>query len=62
VGFRLTGRRCIKRQCNGKLRDNILDWEDPLPQSKLEMSEIITSESVGSATLVQDYMAMHRTW
>lgn len=30
VGFKRTGRRC---DCGGALRDQCLDWENPLPEA-----------------------------
>jgi len=31
VSFQKTGRKCTVENCNGDLRDTILDWEDELP-------------------------------
>eukprot|EP01026_Neomeris_dumetosa_P013978 TRINITY_DN14989_c0_g1_i5.p1 TRINITY_DN14989_c0_g1~~TRINITY_DN14989_c0_g1_i5.p1 ORF type:complete len:461 (+),score=68.86 TRINITY_DN14989_c0_g1_i5:89-1471(+) len=34
VGFKLTGRSCEQKGCTGRLRDNILDWDDALPEEE----------------------------
>ncbi|KAL3132439.1 hypothetical protein ABBQ32_008995 [Trebouxia sp. C0010 RCD-2024] len=39
VGFKFTGRRCIADGCNGRLKDQVLDWEDALPVDELTASE-----------------------
>lgn len=39
VGLRPTGRRCTQAGCSGRLRDNILDWEQALPEDELAASE-----------------------
>lgn len=46
VGFRPTGRRCSADGCSGRLKDNILDWEDVLPEDKLELSEAMAENAV----------------
>jgi len=37
IGLKGTGRTCD--ECNGTLRDFLLDWDDPLPDDDLEKSE-----------------------
>ena len=37
VGFKLTGRRCVR--CGGRLRDQVLDWDDALPEKELKQAE-----------------------
>jgi len=37
VGFKLTGRRC--KACGGALRDQVLDWDDALPEIELRRAE-----------------------
>ena len=37
VGFKLTGRRCVR--CGGRLRDQVLDWDDALPDKELKQAE-----------------------
>ena len=38
VGFKLTGRAC--EDCvDGRLRDKVLDWDDPLPKKELSLAE-----------------------
>lgn len=39
VSFQRTGRKCTERNCNGDLRDTILDWEDELPEEDWELSQ-----------------------
>lgn len=39
MGFNYTGRICDKKRCLGKLRDFLLDWNDPLPEKELSVSE-----------------------
>ncbi|KAK3238357.1 ditrans,polycis-polyprenyl diphosphate synthase, partial [Cymbomonas tetramitiformis] len=39
VGFKRTKRRCSKRDCEGHLRDQVLDWEDALPKQELQSAE-----------------------
>lgn len=34
VGRRTTGRSCEQEGCRGRLRDTVLDWEQPLPESE----------------------------
>eukprot|EP01135_Chromosphaera_perkinsii_P002440 Nk52_evm46s223 gene=Nk52_evmTU46s223 len=38
-----TGRYC--RTCKGALRDTILDWDDPLPDKELDLSETFASKA-----------------
>ena len=37
VGLKETGLICNK--CGGRLRDNVLDWDDALPEDELNRSE-----------------------
>jgi len=39
VGFRYTGRKCVRKDCGGKLRDQVLDWDDALPEPELCRAE-----------------------
>ena len=39
VGFKYTGRRCRRKECAGKLRDQVLDWDDALPEPELCRAE-----------------------
>jgi len=39
VGFKLTGRSCVVKGCGGRLRDQVLDWEDALPEAELKQAE-----------------------
>lgn len=39
VSFKKTGRRCEKHDCDGDLRDTILDWEDELPDEDWCLSQ-----------------------
>lgn len=39
VGFKLTGRSCVVNGCGGRLRDQVLDWEDALPEAELKQAE-----------------------
>ena len=53
VGFKTTGRRCVARGCDdgsgagrgGRLRDQVLDWEDPLPPKELKRAERESKEA-----------------
>lgn len=45
VGFKFTGRRCVADGCNGRLKDQILDWEDELPKEELKASERASAEA-----------------
>eukprot|EP01024_Parvocaulis_polyphysoides_P050996 TRINITY_DN4991_c0_g1_i2.p1 TRINITY_DN4991_c0_g1~~TRINITY_DN4991_c0_g1_i2.p1 ORF type:complete len:477 (-),score=69.78 TRINITY_DN4991_c0_g1_i2:122-1552(-) len=38
VGKKATGRSCQQLNCTGRLRDNILDWEDDLPEDEYSAS------------------------
>jgi len=39
IGFKYTGNVCSQPMCDGKLRDELLDWEDALPKEDLEDAE-----------------------
>ena len=39
VGFKKTGRRCTSGDCLGRLRDQVLDWDDALPEAELQRAE-----------------------
>ena len=39
VGFKCTGRKCTQPNCSGRLRDQVLDWEDALPPKELAAAE-----------------------
>ena len=45
VGFKLTGRRCLADGCSGRLKDQVLDWEDALPEDELVASETAAAEA-----------------
>ena len=45
VGFKATGRSCTQPGCRGRLKDVVLDWEDALPEDKLEETERIAGEA-----------------
>lgn len=45
VGFKYTGRRCTAEGCNGHLKDQVLDWEDALPEDELTASEKAAAEA-----------------
>ena len=45
VGFKYTGRRCTADGCNGRLKDQVLDWEDALPEDELMASEEAAAEA-----------------
>eukprot|EP01125_Pyxidicula_operculata_P007163 TRINITY_DN2437_c0_g1_i5.p1 TRINITY_DN2437_c0_g1~~TRINITY_DN2437_c0_g1_i5.p1 ORF type:complete len:270 (+),score=49.69 TRINITY_DN2437_c0_g1_i5:2-811(+) len=47
IGFKHTGRSCSQKYCDGKLIDDLLDWDDALPERELKISE----EHCKSATL-----------
>jgi len=32
--------------CGGKLKDQVLDWDDPLPVDELDLSEQLASSAV----------------
>mgnify|MGYP005706668347 CR=1 FL=1 len=34
VGFKRTGRGCVRAGCSGRLRDQVLDWESALPKKE----------------------------
>lgn len=42
VGLKKTGRKCEgnkNRPCRGELRDELLNWEDELPEEELKMAK-----------------------
>ena len=45
VGFKPTGRLCIKEGCDGILRDFVLDWDDALPEQHLLQAELHSREA-----------------
>ena len=49
VGFRRTGRACTR--CGGPCRDQVLDWDDPLPPAELALAERHSSEAQLTLTL-----------
>jgi len=41
IGFKKTGRKCsIQNDCGGELYDDLLDWDDALPESELEIATL----------------------
>ena len=63
VGFKCTGRKCTQPKlssasssqliCGGRLRDQVLDWEDPLPPKELSAAErYAASSSLGAVRLL----------
>lgn len=46
VGFKFTGRVCNQTGCFGKLKDQVLDWEDALPDDELEKAEDLAQKAV----------------
>ncbi|CAG9466603.1 unnamed protein product [Pedinophyceae sp. YPF-701] len=51
VGFRGTGRSCASEGCRGRLRDHVLDWDQPLPDDELDESEARAQRADLSITL-----------
>ena len=49
VGRKLTGRRCV--ECGGRMRDQVLDWDDALPEKELLKAERDSSEALWSIVL-----------
>jgi NAD+-dependent protein deacetylase sirtuin 6 len=49
VGFKKTGRVCI--HCGGRMRDQVLDWDDELPSAELELAERHSSRADLTITL-----------
>lgn len=45
ISCRRTGRVCDRSGCGGALRDNLLDWEDALPEREFVASETALSEA-----------------
>lgn len=45
VSFQKTGRKCLKKNCEGDLRDTVLDWEDELPSQDYEDAQMKCSLS-----------------
>ncbi len=39
IGFQHTGRICSERDCEGKLKDLCLDWDDVLPEKDFRIAE-----------------------
>ncbi|PRP82010.1 hypothetical protein PROFUN_03647 [Planoprotostelium fungivorum] len=48
IGFQLTGKLCEDKECGGRLRDLLLDWDDELPADQYERAQ----EECRSADLV----------
>jgi mono-ADP-ribosyltransferase sirtuin 6 len=38
MSFEKTGRKCERGDCQGWLRDTLLDWEDPLPEDDFDLA------------------------
>jgi len=49
VGRRTTPRRCTA--CGGRLRDNVLDWEQALPETELRAAEAASSQAAVALAL-----------
>ena len=49
VGRKLTGRRCV--ECGGRMRDQVLDWDDALPEKELLKAERDSAEALWSIVL-----------
>ncbi|KAJ0046679.1 hypothetical protein Pint_03856 [Pistacia integerrima] len=39
IGLKETSRRCSEKNCGGKLKDTVLDWEDALPSKEMNPAE-----------------------
>ncbi|XP_047341961.1 NAD-dependent protein deacetylase SRT1 [Impatiens glandulifera] len=39
IGLKETPRRCSNVGCGARLRDTVLDWEDPLPKKEIDLAE-----------------------
>ncbi|KAJ0100930.1 hypothetical protein Patl1_03941 [Pistacia atlantica] len=39
IGLKETSRRCSEKNCGGKLKDTVLDWEDALPPKEMNPAE-----------------------
>lgn len=51
VGFQLTGRHCVDGACGGRLRDQVLDWDDALPEVELKRAERESTHAYASIVL-----------
>ena len=51
VGFQRTGRRCVDAACGGQLRDQVLDWDDALPEVELKRAERESTHAYASIVL-----------
>ena len=45
ISFSKTGRTCERKGCGGALRNNLLDWEDDLPEQEFQLAEDALRES-----------------
>ena len=46
IGLQYTGRQCTQSSCcGGKLKDTLLDWEDPLPQVEWNKAQLVCSKA-----------------
>ena len=49
VGRKLTGRRCV--ECGGRMRDQVLDWDDALPEKELNKAERDSADALWSVVI-----------
>ena len=46
IGLQYTGRQCTQLSCcGGKLKDTLLDWEDPLPRVEWNKAQLVCSKA-----------------